>query len=138
MFEKIVYQQFYNYLDKNKFLNIHQYGFRSLHSTMTASLVTANNWSVNKDNGLLNGVVYIDLKKAFDTIDHAIILRKLTNYGLDQSPRRIFASFLDNIIQKCNVNGASSASELHCGMPQGSILIGPLLFVIYSKRPKLT
>ena len=50
---------------------------------MTALLESTNNWSINIDNGLLNGVVYIDLKKAFDTIDHAILLRKLANYGLD-------------------------------------------------------
>ena len=49
---------------------------------MTPPLEATNNWSVNIDNGPLSGVVYIDLKKAFDTIDHAIILRKLTNYGL--------------------------------------------------------
>ena len=69
LFEKITYQQLYNYLDKNKLLNTYQSGFRSLHSTMTALLESTNNWSINIDNGLLNGVVYIDLKKAFDTID---------------------------------------------------------------------
>ena len=50
---------------------------------MTALLETRNNWSINKDNSLLNGVVYIDLEKAFHTIDHAILLRKLANCGLD-------------------------------------------------------
>ena len=69
---------------------------------MTALLETTNNWSVNIDNGLLKGVVYIDLKKAFDTIDHAILLRKLANYGLayDSLP-----SYLGNSSQKCYVNG---------------------------------
>ena len=79
LFQKIIYQQLYDYLDKHKILNTYQSGFRSLHSTMTALLETTNNWSINIDNGLLNGVVYIDLKKAFDTIDHAILLRKLAN-----------------------------------------------------------
>ena len=56
-----------------------------MHSTTTALLETTNNWSINIDNGLLNGVLFIDLKKAFDTIDHEIILRKLANYtGLIQ------------------------------------------------------
>ena len=70
---------------------------------MTALLETTNNWSINIDNGLLNGVVYIDLKKAFDTIDHAILLRKLANYGLDLGSLRFFASYLGNRSQKLNV-----------------------------------
>ena len=58
-----------------------------MQSTLTALLETTN-WSINIDNGLLNGVLFIDLKKAFDTIDHEIILRKLANYGVDQSALR--------------------------------------------------
>ena len=58
-----------------------QSGFRSLHSTLTALLEATNAWSVNIDNCLLNGVVFIDLTKAFDTIDHEIILRKILHIG---------------------------------------------------------
>ena len=97
---KIIYQQLYDYLYKNKLLNTYQSGFRSLHSSMTALLETTNNWSINVDNGVLNGVVYIDLKKVFETIDHAILLRKLANYGLGLGSLRFFASYLGNRSQK--------------------------------------
>ena len=72
IFEKIIYRQLYDYLQDNSLLNTYQSGFRSMHSTVTALLET-----INIDNGLLNGVLFIDLKKTFDTIDHGIILRKL-------------------------------------------------------------
>lgn len=129
-FRKNIHRQLYDYFQDNSLLNTYQSGFRSMHSTLTALLETTNNWSINIDNGLLNGVLFIDLKKAFDTIDHELILRKLANYGVDQSALRFFASYLRNRSQKFSVNGAlSSASKLTCGVPQGGIL-GPLLFLI--------
>ena len=67
IFEKIIYRQLYDYLQDNSLLNTNQSGFRSMHSTLTALLETTNNWSINIDNGLLNGVLFVDLKKAFDT-----------------------------------------------------------------------
>lgn len=129
-FRKNIHRQLYDYFQDNSLLNTYQSGLRSMHSTLTALLETTNNWSINIDNGLLNGVLFTDLKKAFDTIDHKIILRKLANYGVDQSALRFFASYLCNRSQKFSVNGAlSSASKLTCGVPQGGIL-GPLLFLI--------
>ena len=115
----------------NDLLTSCQSGFRSLHSTLTAWLETSNNWCVNVDKGLLNGVIFIDLKKAFDTIDSEIILQKLAEYGVDQDALECFKSYLANRLQRCNVNNhLSSKSLLNCGVPQGSI-IGPLLFLIY-------
>ena len=63
IFEKIIYHQLYNYLNVNDLLTSCQSGFRSLHSTLTALLETSSNWCVNVDKGLLNGVIFIDLKK---------------------------------------------------------------------------
>ena len=131
VFEKIVYDQLYQYLNDNQLLSSCQSGFRSLHSTLTALLEATNSWSVSIDNGFLNGVVFIDLKKAFDTIDHEIILRKLSYFGADQATAKWFQSYLSNRTQRCNVNGnLSTASTVTCGVPQGSIL-GPLLFLMY-------
>ena len=69
-----IHDQSYHYLTSNELLTNCQSGFRAKHSTVTSLLEITNKWSINIDNGLLNGVVFIDLKKAFDTIDHAILL----------------------------------------------------------------
>ena len=63
IFEKITYRQLYDYLQDNSLLNTYQSGFRSMRSTLTALLETTNNWPIDIDNGLLNGVLFIDLKK---------------------------------------------------------------------------
>ena len=99
IFEKIIYDQLYNYLNVNDLLTSCQSGFCSLHSTLTALLETSNNWCVNVDKGLLNGVIFIDLKKAFDTIDYKIILQKLAKYGVNQDALKWFKSYLTNRLQ---------------------------------------
>ena len=94
IFEKVIFEQLYNYFNINRLLTHCQSGFRSLHSTLTALLEATSNWSVNIDSGLLNGVIFIDLKKAFDTIDHDILLRRL--YDVDQSSLKWFQSYQPN------------------------------------------
>ncbi|KXJ15113.1 putative RNA-directed DNA polymerase from transposon X-element [Exaiptasia diaphana] len=131
IFEKLVHNQLYRYLATNNLLANNQSGFRSLHSTLTALIDANNSWCVNIDKGLINGVVFIDLKKAFDTIDHKILIQKLKVYGIDRNTLPWFESYLLNRQQHCSINGhISKDRNLSVGVPQGTLL-GPLLFLIY-------
>ncbi|CAB4011631.1 Hypothetical predicted protein, partial [Paramuricea clavata] len=96
LFERLVYNQMYAYLSKHRLINTRQSGFRSLHSTMTALLDMTNQWCFNIDKGMLNGVIFLDLKKAFDTIDHAILQMKLACYGLKECSLEWVESYLTN------------------------------------------
>ena len=131
LFEKLIFNQFYEYLDANKSLYEHQSGFRLLHSVATALMASTNDWYLNIDNGKYTGLIFIDLKKAFDTVDHEILLEKLKMYGVTGLEHDWFTSYLDNRKQFCRINGSSSdVKGINCGVPQGSCL-GPLLFLIY-------
>ena len=131
LFEKLIFNQFYEYLDANKSLYEHQSGFRLLHSVTTALMASTNDWYMNIDKGKYTGLIFIDLKKAFDTVDHEILLDKLKMYGVNGLENDWFTSYLDNRKQFCRINGSSSdVKGINCGVPQGSCL-GPLLFLIY-------
>ena len=129
--ERILYDQLYDYLTKFELLSDSQFGFRKFHSTASALLDCTNDWYVNLDRKMFNLVVLIDLKKAFDTVDHQILLRKLELYGIKGQALTLLKSYLTNRRQKCQIkNSFSSERLIKCGVPQGSIL-GPLFFLLY-------
>ena len=100
-------------------------------STETALLEGTNESLWNIDNNLLNGVIFLDLKKAFDTMDHAILLGKLKLYGVSSQSLNWFWSYLSDRKQQTFIEGAQSDfCNITCGIPQRSIL-GPLIFTIY-------
>ena len=129
--EHILYSQLYDYLSENGILSEKQFGFRKYHSTVAALLDATNSWYINMDRKMFNLVVFIDLKKAFDTVDHDILLKKIELYGIKGDALSVLTSYLTDRNQKCQVNGyLSSERNIKCGVPQGSIL-GPLFFLIY-------
>ena len=131
VFEKVVYEQLMQYLEQHKIISKVQSGFRANHSTKTSLLHLTNEWLRNMDAGLINGVLFLDLKKAFDTINHTILLSKLECYGIRGLSLQWFESYLNNRKQICKVNNSlSTFQNVSCGIPQGSNL-GPLLFLIY-------
>ena len=126
-----IYIYIYIYLNENKLLSKYQSGFRPMHSTLTALIDITDNWYLKIDDGLTNAILFIDLKKAFETIDHEILLSKLELYGFKGASLHIFRDYLSDRTQVTVINNVNSEiSFISCGVPQGSIL-GPLLFLLY-------
>ena len=131
IFERIVFDQLYKYLDSNNLLYKSQYGFRKKHSTEMASLELIDRIYHDLDNKKIPIAIFLDLSKAFDTLDHNILLHKLNYYGVNGNSLSWFNSYLTNRYQYVDIDGTSSKPLIiTTGVPQGSIL-GPLLFIIY-------
>ena len=129
--EKAVHAQVYNYLKKNKILTPRQFGFRPKLSTEIALAHFTDTILGNMDKGLVTGAVFLDLSKAFDTVDHALLYQKLVVAGLAEECVNWFKSYLSNRSQVTALaNHISSPKSVLVGVPQGSVL-GPLLFLIY-------
>ena len=131
VFEKIVYNHVLDFIDDNNVLYDYQYGFRHSHSTQQAIITLVDRITKSLDKGHIAITILLDLKKAFDTVDHRILLRKLYAYGIRGALLKWFESYLTGRTQYVAFNGTNS--DIHyvkCGVPQGSIL-GPLLFILY-------
>ena len=103
--ERFVHNHFTQFLDKHSLLSIAQSGFRKLHSTVTSLIHVTDRWLKNIDSGLVTGVVYIDLRKAFDTFDIDILLSKLPMFGISGLECRWFESYLRGRSQAVSVDG---------------------------------
>jgi len=126
MFECLVYEQVEEYLVKQNLLYEFQSGFSASHSTETC-LIHLCDYRQNFDRENYVGMILLDLQKAFDTVNHKILLSKLQSIGFRNTAVKWFTSYLIGRTQVCDVEGTiSDPQDITCGVPQGSIP-GPLL-----------
>jgi hypothetical protein len=131
LFEKLIKRRLISYLDKIKFFNDHQFGFIAGKSTEEALLNFLSNIYLATNNSQKCSAVFMDISKAFDTVNHDILINKLSSIGVRGKILDWFISYLRVRSQIVKLNNANSLPGLlKCGVPQGSVL-GPLLFLVY-------
>ena len=129
--EKLMYKRLYTFLNSNNIIYNLQFGFRQQYSTSHALVNITENIRKALDGGNIGCGIFVDLQKAFDTVDHQILLTKLNHYGIRGVSNDWFKSYLSNRNQYVSINGFDSGlAAINCGVPQGSVL-GPLLFLLY-------
>ena len=131
IFEKLVHERLYSFLELHDCIFELQFGFRTKHSTNHALMSLTEMIRNALDNSKFACGIFVDFQKAFDTVDHNILLEKLEHYGVRGLANNWFKSYLSNRQQYVSVNGFhSNTLPMEYGVPQGSVL-GPLLFLIY-------
>ena len=131
IYEKLVYKRLYSFLNIHNCIYELQFGFRAGHSTNHALFSLTEKIRVALDTGNFACGIFVDFQKAFDTVDHEILLKKLEYYGVRGVANNWFKSYLTNRKQFVSINGFDSTYKpMKYGVPQGSVL-GPLLFLIY-------
>ena len=131
VFEKVMYNRLVEYLDMLNILNDKQFGFRRLHSSYMALMALMDKLIDSLEKGEYVVGIFLDFSKVFDTVNHDIMLQKLSHYGIRGTALNWFGSYLSDRKQFVTYNDVSSPTKvISCGVPQGSIP-GPLLFLIY-------
>ena len=133
--ERVVYDQLSGYLERNDLITSSQFGFRRRYNTELAVTLFTDRIRLAMDQGKLTGAVFIDLQKAFDTVEHSVLLSKLPFYGVTGNELMWIENFLSGRFQYVHYDDVKSELQLvKFGAPQGSIL-GPLLFFIQINDP---
>ena len=128
LLEKVMHKRISNHLEVNNILSSFQGGYRKNHSTVHTIADFTDDILRERNVGRFTLAIYIDLKKAFDTVDHTILVNKLERYGISDKTVKWMKDYLSNRKQRTLANGIMSSIEnVTCGVPQGSIL-GPLMF----------
>ena len=131
IFERLIYNQYMDYIEKNNILSDLQFGFQTNKSTEHAISTILSNINNASSNNKSSYCIFLDFAKAFDTVNHDILIEKLKFYGMNKLTLDLFTSYLTNRKQQVDINGTpSKMGKIKHGVPQGSIL-GPLLFLLY-------
>lgn len=131
VFEKHINKHMLSFLNKYKLIHANQSGFRQKHSCQTALVKLIDQWMTCIDKGDLVGTVFLDFKKAFDLVDHSILIDKLALYKFNKTSLKLMSSYLHSRKQVVDSGqGLSKPAIVKSGVPQGSIL-GPTLFLIF-------
>ena len=129
--EKLMHKRMYSFLEKYNCLYELQFGFRTGHNTDHALIHITEMIKTAIDDGKFACGIFVDLQKAFDTVEYSILLTKLNHYGIRGISNKWLHSYLSDRSQYIKINNKKSASTtIRHGVPQGSVL-GPLLFLIY-------
>ena len=131
LMEKVVARQIIGFLNFHNLLYKHQYGFRANHNCSHPVLHFTDKIynALNQKPSAATLAIFIDLKKAFDTVDHKILLQKMEHYGIRGTSNTWFQNYLTDREQFVSINGAQSETvNMICGVPQGSVLMDPYYF----------